>query len=94
MTNQEIIQAASGCIQRSCAECPLSGKPTCKGVLLAALESALAGAIIKCSDPRVNHEFGRGEVLMVTLQDEGREAGRELVNGYIGGYLELYARRG
>ena len=44
---------------------------------------------IKCSDPRIQEEFGRGKVLMVTLQDEGRHAGDELLAAYAGGYLIL-----
>lgn len=44
---------------------------------------------IKCSDPRITHEYGRGLVLMVTLQDEGKEAAEELVKAYAGGYLTL-----
>ena len=52
------------------------------------------GAEIKCSDPQVLHEYGRGYVLQVTLQDEGKEAARELAKGYVGGYLYLTVRRG
>lgn len=46
---------------------------------------------IKCSDPRITHEYGRGTVLMVTLQDEGKEAAEALVKAYAGGYLYLAA---
>ena len=44
---------------------------------------------IKCSDPILKEEFGRGRVLQVTLQDEGRDAGKELERAYVGGYLKL-----
>lgn len=44
---------------------------------------------IKCSDPSVSHEYGRGYVLQVTLQDEGKEAAEELVKAYAGGYITL-----
>lgn len=44
---------------------------------------------IKCSDPLLKEEFGRGRVLQVTLQDDGREAAKELTKAYVGGYLKL-----
>jgi len=47
---------------------------------------------IKCSDPRVTFEFGRGNVLMVTLQDEGGQAAEDLVKAYAGGYITLVVK--
>lgn len=44
---------------------------------------------IKCSDPRIQEEWGRGKILLVTLQDEGRQAAEDLVKAYAGGYLTL-----
>lgn len=49
---------------------------------------------IKCSDPRVSHEFGRGMVLSFTLQDDGKDAAQDLVAGYVGGYLSITVQRG
>jgi len=49
---------------------------------------------IKCSDPRIFHEYGRGHILQVTLQDEGRQAAKELCDAYAGGYLDLIVQRG
>lgn len=97
MTGQEIIDAASACINNCCAACPLFPKKeyknNCTEILAAEIRNAFEGGI-KCSDPRITHEFGRGSVLHVTLQDEGKDAAQDLVDGYVGGYLELKAARG
>ena len=98
MNRQEIIDAATACIRDCCAACPLFAKKeyehNCTDVLAAAIREAMSGEDIKCSDPRITHEYGRGHVLHVTLQDEGKGAAQDLVDGYVGGYLELKAVRG
>lgn len=96
MTKQVLIEAAEACLANSCQACPLftSWNENCHQKLLEAIKELAAGAEIKCSDPRITHEFGRGHVLSVTLQDEGKGAALDLVNGYMGGYLELKVTRG
>lgn len=96
MTRQEIIEASEACIANSCQACPLFTKwnENCNQQLLAAIKELANGIEIKCSDPQVRHEYGRGLVLQVTLQDEGKLAGQELSDGYVGGYLILRAQRG
>lgn len=94
MTKPEIMEAVGACIDHKCAACPLlKTDGDCVNTLLAAVGASL-GDVIKCSDPRISHEYGRGTVLQVTLQDEGRTAGEELAKAYTGGYLYLAAQRG
>lgn len=93
MTKEEILEAVSACIDHRCAACPLlKANGNCVSALLAAVGASL-GDVIKCSDPRISHEYGRGTVLQVTLQDEGRQAGEELIKAYTGGYMYLAAQR-
>ena len=91
MTRQEIIEASEACLANSCQACPLFTKwnENCHQQLLEAIKALAADREIKCSDPKVLHEYGRGHVLQVTLQDDGREAAQELAKAYVGGYLKL-----
>ena len=97
MSSQEIHDAVRACINDNCASCPLFVTETelsCHEALLAAIKAAVEGTEIKCSDPRITHEYGRGQVLHVTLHDEGKEAAKGLIDGYAGGYLRLKVQRG
>lgn len=96
MTRKEIIEASEACMQDCCQACPLftQWKDNCNEKLIEAIKELAGGTDIKCSDPQVRHEYGKGYVLQVTLQDEGKQAGMELADNYVGGYLVLQARRG
>jgi len=91
MTRQELIEATEACLANSCQACPLftQWNENCHQKLLAEIKALAAAREIKASDPRVTHEYGRGHVLQVTLQDEGKQEAEELVKEYVGGYLFL-----
>lgn len=95
MTRQELIEATEACLANSCQACPLFTKwnENCHQQLLEAIKDLATAREIKASDPRVTHEYGRGYVLHVTLQDEGKQEAEELAKEYVGGYLYLLVNR-